>query len=360
MPLDGTKRKGRGTNLRPANRFEATHLEDDFEHLSEDDKALVEDRKLPTQFLSDQTKTVIATNNSPDIPFRYSVNPYRGCEHGCAYCYARPGHEYLGMNAGLDFESKILVKHDCVPLLRKELCKPSWKGDFIALSGVTDCYQPAERRFRLTRGLLEVMLEARQAVGIITKNALVRRDLDLLAPLAERNLVHVFISVTTLDADLARKLEPRTATPAARLEAIRALRDAGVPVGVMVAPIIPGLNDEQMPGVLQAVANAGAVTAHYTLLRLPLAVEPVFRAWLADQVPLRKDRIEALIQETRSGQMSDSSFGQRMRGEGVYAKQLANTFAVFKKKYQLDGQLAALDTTQFRRPRDPSGQKTLF
>ena len=249
---------GRGAGINPANRFEQVHVEADLEQ-RDASEPLPDSVRVPTQFLPDQSRTVISHNNSPDIAFDHSLNPYRGCEHGCAYCYARPGHEYLGMNAGLDFESRILVKHDIAACLRAELADPRWKGDLIAISGVTDCYQPAERRFRLTRACLEVLLEARQPLGIVTKNALVTRDLDLLVPLAKRNLVHVFISLTTLDAELARTMEPRTATPVARLRAIRELSSAGVPTGVLTAPIIPGLNDQEIPALLTAAKEAGVI-----------------------------------------------------------------------------------------------------
>jgi len=354
------RRTGRGATIAPTNRFESTALVDDFSELPEEDLLEVIPRKVPTSFLADESRSVLTTNNSPDIPFRYSINPYRGCEHGCAYCYARPGHEYLGMNAGLDFETKVMVKHDAARLLRDELCKPSWQCERIAISGVTDCYQPAEREFRVTRGLLEVLLEARQPCGIVTKNALVLRDLDLLVPMAKQRLVHVFVSVTTLDAKLARTLEPRTSTPAARLDAIRQLAGAGVPVGAMVAPIIPGLNDEEIPAILTAVRDAGAMTASYVLLRLPLAVEPIFQAWLEENLPLKRERIEGLIRSTREGELNEDQFGKRMRGTGEYAEQIATTFKIFKKKLGLDTTMPPQDTSRFRPPKASSGQMSLF
>ncbi len=260
-PLPGppARHVGRGVASSPPNRFERVHAESDLDGLEPGDELTTDHRPVPTTFLPNATRRIICENDSPDVPFRFSINPYRGCEHGCAYCYARPGHETLGLNAGLDFETKILVKEDAPRLLREELAHPAWQGEPITLSGVTDCYQPAERQYRLTRGCLEVLLEARQPCGIITKNALVLRDLDLLVPLAERNLVHVFLSVTTLDESLARRLEPRTATPSARLRAIGRLAAAGVPVGVMVAPIIPGLTDSEMPAILAARARPARV-----------------------------------------------------------------------------------------------------
>lgn len=351
---------GRGAPVAPPNRFESTALEDDFSDLSEEDLFELHPAKVPTTFLPDASRSILCSNDSPDIPFRFSINPYRGCEHGCAYCYARPGHEYLGMNAGLDFESKVLVKHDAAELLRDELGKASWKCEPIAISGVTDCYQPAERHFKITRSLLEVMLEANQPCGIVTKNALVLRDLDLLVPMAERNLIRVFLSVTTLDQELAQSLEPRTSTPAARLAAIEQLHAAGVPVGAMMAPIIPGLNDEEIPAVLTAVAKAGALTAAYVLLRLPLAVEPIFREWLAVNVPLKRDRVEGLIRSTRGGNLSENRFGHRMRGGGQYAEQIATTFKVFRQKLGLDQPLPPQVTDRFRPPRSSSGQQMLF
>ena len=350
---------GRAAGVRPANRFESIRLVDEFDQLAHD-QLPAEHRAVPTEFLIDQSRTIIAKNNSPDVPFNYSINPYRGCEHGCAYCYARPTHEMLGLDAGLDFETHILVKQDAATLLREELNRPSWQGDLIALSGVTDCYQPAERKYQVTRQCLEVMAEAKQPVGIITKNALVTRDLNLLGPMAQQRLVKVYISVTTLDAELARQLEPRTSTPAAKLRAISELRAAGVPVGVMVAPVIPGLTDEEIPAILKAVAAAGAQTAKRTMLRLPLAVEPIFRDWLARHVPLKQARIESLIRAMRGGELSESQFGQRMRGSGSYAEQIGQTFDVFAKKYGLKGDLPDYDHSQFRRIASASGQMRLF
>lgn len=350
---------GRAAGVNPANRFEHVHVEADLEQ-RDASEPLPGAVRVPTQFLPDQSRTVISHNNSPDVKFDHSINPYRGCEHGCAYCYARPGHEYLGMNAGLDFETRILVKHDIADCLRAELADPRWKGDLIAISGVTDCYQPAERRFRLTRACLEVMLEARQPLGIVTKNSLVTRDLDLLVPLAKRNLVHVFISLTTLDADLARTMEPRTATPAARLRAIRELSSAGVPTGVLTSPIIPGLNDQEIPALLAAAKGAGAHCASSILLRLPLAVRPVFEEWVTRAYPDKAPRILALIRETRGGKMNDSQFGSRMRGEGNYADGIRQTFQIFRKKLGLDRPLPPLDHSQFTPQQPASGQLRLF
>ena len=350
---------GRAAGLNPVNRFATFRLEDDFEQFAADESSPPTSR-LPTEFLPDHSRTVISHNTSPDIPFRYSLNPYRGCEHGCAYCYARPTHEYLGMNAGLDFESKILVKHDIAARLRTELGDPNWGAELIAVSGVTDCYQPAERRFRLTRACLEVMLEARQPVGIVTKNALVTRDLDLLVSLAEQNLVHVYISLTTLDKSLTRAMEPRTATPQARLRALHELSTAGVPTGVMTSPIIPGLNDHEIPALLAAARDAGAQSASCILLRLPRAVRPVFQEWLKRACPDKAARVLDLVRETRGGKMNDARFGSRMSGQGNYAEGISRTFQLFRKRYGLDRSLHPVDHSQFSPPLPNHGQLRLF
>lgn len=355
---------GRAAGVKPANRFLGVHVEDDFEQFEGSDEladvAGDEPRRLATEFIADESQTILSENNSPDIPFRYSINPYRGCEHGCAYCYARPGHEYLGFDAGLDFETKIVVKHRAAELLRKALSRQSWQAEPIALSGVTDCYQPAERRFQITRGCLEVMLDARQPTTIITKNALIQRDLDILGPMAALGLVHVFVSVTTLDAELARRMEPRTATPAARLRTVRALAATGVPVGVMIAPVIPGLNDTEIPAVLEQVAAAGARRANFTILRLPLSVEPVFCEWITRVVPDRAERVLESVRRMRGGRLNSSEFGQRMCGEGNVAEQITQMFKVFAARHGLDEPLPALDSSQFRRPLSDPRQRRLF
>jgi DNA repair photolyase len=346
--------------LAPPNRFESVHAEADYEHLAVDDELLASERKEQTVFLPDNAATLIRENDSPDVGFRFSINPYRGCEHGCAYCYARPGHETLGMNAGLDFETKVLVKHDAVKLLRKELNHPKWRPETIMISGVTDCYQPAERRFRLTRGILEVLLEARQPCGIITKNALILRDLDLLGPLADLNLVHVAISLTSLDQELTRTLESRTSSPQARLKAIRELSARGIPVRVMTAPLIPGITDEELPQLLAAAKEAGARAAGYVMLRLPYAVAPIFQAWLETHRPLAAARVEGIIRGLRGGKLYDSRWGSRMRGRGAYAELVERTFQLHAKRLGLDGPLTPLDRSGFRPPRLPGGQSRLF
>lgn len=351
--------KGRAAQTNPPNRFLATYVEETFDDAQTEEPPAFA-RAVPTEFLPDRSQSIIAENDSPDVGFRWSINPYRGCEHGCAYCYARPTHEMLGFGAGLDFETRVMVKHDAPRLLRDALARPNWQGDVIAISGVTDCYQPAERRFRLTRGLIEVLGEAGQPFAIVTKNALVLRDLDLLAPLAERRLVHANVSVTTLDAELARTMEPRTSPPQLRLTAIARLTAAGIPVRVLVAPVIPGLTDHEMPAILQAAREAGAMAAGWVLLRLPLSVEPVFRKWLSANFPDQQARIESLVRSTRGGKLNDSHFGQRMRGAGRYAEQLAQNFQVFTRRYDLARHLPEFDHSQFRHRRAASGQKTLF
>ena len=351
---------GRGIDSAPPNRFEAIRSVADWEQLSPDDELLVDERRVPTTFLPDRAATIIRENDSPDIPFRYSINPYRGCEHGCAYCYARPTHETLGMNAGIDFETKVLVKHDAVSMLRRELNRPRWKCEPIMMSGVTDCYQPAEREFKLTRGILEVMLESRQPVCLVTKNVLILRDLDILADMAKLRLVSVAVSITTLDQQLARTLEPRTATPVARLRAVRELSAAGVPVRAMLAPLIPGLTDSEIPAILSAAKEAGAAGASFVLVRLPYAVGPLFVEWLKLHRPLAADRVEGLIREMRGGKLYKSQFGTRMRGEGPYAESIEATFDVFVKKLGLDQPWPELDTSQFRPPHLAGGQMQLF
>ncbi len=352
--------KGRAGQSSPPNRFEKFHAVPDYEQLEHDEDFLEELGTLNTEFLPDTSKSIITENDSPDVTFRYSLNPYRGCEHGCAYCYARPTHEYFGLNAGLDFESKIFVKERAPELFREFLARDRWQSELIAMSGVTDCYQPAERRFHLTRACLEVALEARQPIGIVTKNALVLRDLDLLREMARLNFVHVHLSVTSLDEELARAMEPRTSRPAARLRAIATLTAAGVPASAMIAPIIPGLNDSEIPALLAAAADAGAIKAGYILVRLPLAVSPIFTDWLARTQPTRAARVESLIRATRGGKLNSSQFGERMRGSGLIAEQIEQTFRLFARKHDLDRAMPELDYTQFRPPVTKSGQLRLF
>ncbi|MEW6271514.1 MAG: PA0069 family radical SAM protein [Thermodesulfobacteriota bacterium] len=352
-----TELPGRGTAQSPPNRFEQLHFEPDPD-LEPDPGE--ERAPEPTRYYRDASRSILAENSSPDVGFRWSVNPYRGCEHGCVYCYARPSHEYLGWSAGLDFERRLLVKTDAPQLLRRALAAPRWQPDVIALSGNTDCYQPIERRLRLTRGVLEVLHELRNPVGVITKSALVARDVDLLAGLAEHGAVHVRVSVTTLDPELARRMEPRAATPERRLDAVARLAAAGVPVGVMAAPIIPGLNDAEIPRILEAAAAAGARNASWVLLRLAAPLDELFTHWLAKHYPERRDKVLHRIRETRAGRLSDSTFGKRMRGEGEYARQIAALFEASARKNGLAEPLPPLVTSAFRRPSQRGEQLSLL
>jgi DNA repair photolyase len=303
-----------------------------------------------TELFEDRSRSVIARNVSPDVGFDASLNPYRGCEHGCAYCYARPTHEYLGFSAGLDFETKILVKSDAPELLRQELASQRWEPQVLALSGVTDPYQPVERKLRLTRRCLEVLVEARNPVMVITKNHLVTRDTDLLERLARYDAAGVGVSITTLDRSLQRRMEPRTSSPDRRLAAITRLSEAGVPVRVMVAPVIPGLTDHELPAILRAAAAAGAHRAAYILLRLPLAVGPLFEDWLGRHFPDRVDKVMNRLRSVHGGRVYDPRFGSRMRGDGPYADEVARLFALSARRFGLTRRSASLSTAAFRRP----------
>lgn len=344
-----------GSQLDPPNRFEKVHREPDLEHLEWEQ----EDWDRSIEYMVDSSKSIVSENQSSDIPFRYSINPYRGCVHGCSYCYARNTHEYLGFNAGLDFETKIMFKPNAPALFREFLSREGWQSEVIVFSGVTDCYQPAERKFRLTRDCLDVANEANQPVGVITKNALVVRDQPLIQEMASKGLIHINISLTTLDPELAREMEPRTSIPSARLRAIESLSRAGIPVRVMVAPIIPGLNDHEIPEILKAARQAGALDATHILLRLPLTVEPVFREWLQRTQPLKAAKVESLIRQTRGGQMSQSGWGQRMAGTGEIADQIHSVFSIFQKKLSFPG-MPPLNFARFQPPLPRSGQLRLF
>jgi DNA repair photolyase len=352
--------RGRGAAVQPDNPYLSAQRVDDLEHVEHDEEYLESLERPPTTYLDDASQTIVATNDSPDINFRYSVNPYRGCSHGCSYCYARPGHEYLGMSAGVDFETKILVKRRAPELLREFLARPKWTAETIVFSGVTDCYQPAEREFKLTRGCLEVAAECRQPVGIITKNALVTRDLDLLRELAAHRAVSVGISVTTLDQELARVMEPRTSTPAARLRAISELSAAGIPVTIMTAPIIPGINEHEIPALLAAGREAGATHASYVLLRLPTTVKDVFLDWLRRCRPNQAAKVELFLRSARDGKLNSSTFGDRQRGHGEIADNIARTFKVFAKRHGLDGPRQPPSREAFIPPKPTTGQLNLF
>jgi DNA repair photolyase len=334
----------RGALGNPANRFETLRLDPDADWNPDDNP-------LPrTQFLRDLSATIITRNESPDVPFEASINPYRGCEHGCIYCYARPTHEYLGFSSGLDFETKIMVKENAPQLLRAELSSPKWRPQIIVMSGVTDCYQPVERQLKLTRGCLEVLAEFRNPISIITKNFLVTRDIDVLAELAKHQAASVCLSITTLDPDLRKVMEPRTSPAAARLEAIRQLAAAGIPVSVNVAPIIPGLNEHEIPAILKAAAEAGATGAGYTMLRLPHANTELFVQWLATHYPDRKDKVLNQLKTMRGGKLYDAQWGSRMKGEGIFAEQIQRIFEVARRKAGINNDQAPLSTASFRRP----------
>ena len=345
-------RKGRGAVSNPGVRFESTAREafdDGWDSLAE----LAELPPLPTTLLRETSRSAMAWNDSPDIGFDRSINPYRGCEHGCVYCYARPSHAYIGYSPGLDFETKLLFKPDLPALLEKELRKPGYVAKPVALGANTDPYQPVERSLMLTRQVLEVLERFGHPVTIVTKSAGVLRDLDILGRMAQRNLVHVCLSVTTLDAGLARRMEPRAAAPARRIEAIRALAAAGIPAGVLAAPMIPGLNDAELERILAACAAAGATRAGYVLLRLPLEIRQLFEEWATTHFPDRAARILALVRETRGGAMYDSRFGARQTGTGAYADMLAARFRLAVGKLGLGGARVvsqALDCSQFAPP----------
>lgn len=346
----GSFLRGRGPNLAPPNRFASEWVE-----LDPEDGAGEEDppRTVRTWWGIDHASTILTRNDSPDIPFTWSLNPYRGCEHGCAYCYARPTHEYLGFNAGLDFETRILVKDRAADLLRAALARPSWVPDPLVMSGVTDCYQPVERRLRITRSCLEVLAECRHPVGVVTKNALITRDLDLLAPLAGWGACRVGVSLTTLDPGLARRLEPRAAGPALRLETIRKLSGAGIPVVAMLAPVIPAVNDHEIPRLLQAAADAGARHAAFILLRLPHAVKDVFSGWLDMHLPERREKVLSQLRSFHGGDLYRAAFATRRTGTGPAAERLRALFRVWAGRTGLDRPLEPLSTAAFRRPSGP-------
>jgi len=351
----GSVIRGRGVATRPAGRFarEETCPEPD------DD-----DPPAPapgTELIPETIRSIISRNQSPDIPFEQSINPYRGCEHGCVYCYARPSHAYMDLSPGLDFEQKIYTKPGAAAVLRQELSRRGYRCSPITLGANTDAWQPAERELRITRQILEVLVEFRHPVSIITKSALVERDLDLLQDLARDNLVHVLVSVTTLDDELKRRMEPRTAGPKRRLETVSRLSAAGIPCGVLAAPMIPGLNDHELENILAASADAGARFAGYVLLRLPHEVEPIFADWLQLQYPLKAAKVLSLIRQVRGGSLNDAQFGSRMRGSGPLAALLAQRFAAACRRHRFTRESeAALDSTRFRVPEGPGTQLSLL
>ncbi|GLR13235.1 radical SAM protein [Chitinimonas prasina] len=345
---------GRGTARNPDNRY-AAHARE-----AVDDGWLREaDGKPRTVITLHEAKSIISRNSSPDVRFQQSINPYQGCEHGCIYCYARPSHAYWGYSPGLDFETRIIAKPNAAALLRAELAKPGYQPSSICIGSNTDCYQPAERELGLTRAVLEVLAETRHPTMLLTKNALIERDIDLLADLAGDGLVQVMISVTTLDRELARKLEPRASQPLRRIETIARLAQAGIPVGVLAAPMIPALNDHEMEQILQTCQAAGASRAGYVLLRLPLELAQLFDDWLAQHYPLKRDHVLSVLRQSRGGRYNDARFGKRMRGVGVFADMLSQRFKLARQRLGLDQPTVGLDTSLFRPPR-PDGQLDLF
>ncbi len=350
-PNLGRARRGRGAVSNRSGRFEPESRAAFDDGWGSIDEPVAE---LDTQVTVEKTKAILTRNDSPDIPFDRSINPYKGCEHGCVYCFARPSHAYLGMSPGLDFETKLVAKPDAAAALRAELSRPSYRCEVIALGANTDPYQPIEREWRITRAVLETLREARHPVSIVTKSNLVLRDLDILSEMAAQGLASVYLSITTLDRVLARRMEPRAPTPERRLDAVRALTEAGVPAGVLVSPIIPALNDPDLERVLAAAAEAGARAAHYILVRLPLEIAGLFSEWLDTHYPDRAERVRNMIRDTRGGKLYDSRFGTRMRGEGVYADLIARRFQVAAHRLGLDRGMPALDCAQFQPPSRPA------
>ena len=350
MKKSGDKNKlvqkfnGRGTDQNPAGRFEK------YDYVAEENESYEGTSRPRTKYFEDKSRSVITFNNSPDVAADASLNIYRGCEHGCSYCYARQTHEYLGLSAGLDFETKIFVKHDAPKLLYKELSSPKWKPQVIMLSGNTDSYQPIEKKLELTRKCLEVLHDFRNPVTITTKNKLVTRDIDSLSKMSELNTVSVTISITSLDNRLASVMEPQTSKPELKFEALRKLSDAGIPAGVNIAPVIPGLTDHEIPEILEKAAEAGAKYAGYIMLRLPFGVKDLFIDWLEEYFPDRKMKVINRLQELFDGKLYDSDFNIRGRGQGKYVDQIRDTFHISCRKYGLDSEPVKLSTKHFRNP----------
>jgi DNA repair photolyase len=341
--------KNRGAGLNPQNRFEQLYVDYNDENIEYDEYLTEDEKKIPTQFFVDNSKSILAKNDSPDLGFTYSINPYRGCEHGCIYCYARPSHEFLGFSSGIDFETKIMVKMDCAKLLDEAFQDKKWTPQTIMVSGNTDCYQPVERKLQLTRRLLEVFLKYKNPLGMITKNAMIQRDIDLLKQLAELNLVSVTLSITTLDRELSRKMEPRTSVPSQRLAAVEALAKNGIPVGVNVAPVIPGLNDEEIPAILKESAERGASRAGKVMLRLSYANKDLFIDWINRTYPGKASKVVNRIKDVRNGKLSDSTWNLRMSGTGEIAETISQLFRASVKKYHLNEMKGHLTTEHFER-----------
>jgi DNA repair photolyase len=355
LRIDQERRRGRGAGMNPSGRFEA-----ESRHVYDDGWETIED--LPpfkTEVQIEKPRTIITRNDSPDIGFDRSINPYRGCEHGCIYCFARPTHSYMGLSAGLDFESKLFAKPDAAKMLDKELSRPGYRAKTIAIGTNTDPYQPIEKKWRIMRDILQVLEAHQHPVGIVTKSALVLRDQDILVRMAENGLAKVALSVTTLDGKLARTMEPRASSPTRRLQALRTLSDAGIPVSVMVAPIIPGLNDHEVERVLDSARAMGALEAGYVLLRLPLEVSPIFKEWLLRTYPDRYRHVLSLVRSMRGGKDYDAEWGKRMRGEGPYAWQIGRRFEIAAKRLGLNLSRRRLRTDLFS-PTSGSEQLSLF
>jgi DNA repair photolyase len=343
------KLKGRGAQSNPKNRFDKLHIEELVK-----DKEFIDDsvnnlRKVNTVFYRDYSKSVISKNDSYDLDFNYSFNPYRGCEHGCVYCYARPTHEYLGFSSGIDFETKIIVKEDAANLLEHEFKKKSYKPETIMFSGNTDCYQPIEKKLRLTRRALQICLDYRNPVSIVTKNSLIERDIDILKELASMNLVSVLMSITTLDKKVTASMEPRTSTPEKRLKTIEILSNNNIPSGVNLAPIIPGLNDEEIPIILKEVSKHGGILARHSMIRLPYSVKEIFIEWIKDEFPDRSSKILNKIREIHGGKLNENEFGKRFRGEGKLADTINDLFELSCKKLHLNEKRAGLNVKLFRK-----------
>ena len=349
--------RGRGAASHASGRFEPLTAEAFDDGWTGDDAAPA---PLRTTVTAEKARVIITRNDSPDVGFDRSINPYRGCEHGCIYCYARPAHAYMGLSPGLDFESKLFFKPEAARLLERELSRPTYAPGVIHIGGNTDPYQPVERRLRVTRQVLEVLSRFRHPFSIITKSALIERDLDILGPMGQAGLARAAVSITTLDRKLARAMEPRAATPEKRLGAVRALAAAGAPTAVMFAPVIPGLNDCELEAVLQRAAEAGAAGAGYVALRLPLEIKDLFREWLAANRPDRAERVMSLIRQMRGGRDYDPQWGKRMKGEGPIADLIAHRFKIARRRFALDRTLAPLDASQFRVPPKAGDQMELF
>ena len=357
------KRKGRGAVSNRTGRFEPTvreRIDDGWSVAGWSASDPTEEPAPQTIVQPDSSKEIIARNQSPDVPFDRSINPYRGCEHGCIYCFARPTHAYWGLSAGLDFETRLFAKHDAAALLRKALGRPRYRASTIALGANTDPYQPIERQYRITRSVLEVLAEARHPVGIVTKSRLILRDLDILAPMAREGLVRVCLSVTTLAPALARIMEPRAPRAELRLEAVRGLTEAGVPTAVLAAPMILAINDGELEAILEAARDAGADSASYVLLRLPLEIAQLFEEWLETHFPDRKKRVLELVRQSRGGKLYEACWGERMRGKGAYAEMIAQRFAVASRRLGLKKRPWDLDTSKFRPPARDGRQMNLF